>query len=259
MTTARALLALLGTGRQDGGIDVADLAAAGRVRGAIRGLREKRGERPVGRKIGFSNARLWPVYGVDRPMWNYVWDTTLHAAGAGPLPLAGFAEPRIEPEIVLELAAAPEPGMDEAALLGCVGRVAHGFELVHSVFPGWRFTVAQCTAAFGLHGALLCGPWQDIAARSGDWGRWLSDFSVTLSVNGRAIETGHASNVLGGPLRALKHLVDAIGADPGAPRLAAGELVSTGTLTDALPVRPGDLCETAVEGIPLPGLRLAFA
>jgi 2-keto-4-pentenoate hydratase len=40
-------------------------------------------------------------------------------AAQHPFPLAPFAEPRIEPEIVFGLAAAPSPDMDEAALLDC--------------------------------------------------------------------------------------------------------------------------------------------
>src|SRR5215510_15491536 len=58
-------------------------------------------------------------------------------AAQHPFALAPFAEPRIEPEIVFRLAAAPSPEMDEAALFGCIDWVAQGFEIVHSVFPGW--------------------------------------------------------------------------------------------------------------------------
>ena len=61
--------------------------------------------------------------------------------------LAGLAEPRIEPEIVFRLAAAPTPDMDERALLGCIDAVAHGFEVVQSIFPGWGFTAPDAVAA----------------------------------------------------------------------------------------------------------------
>jgi 2-oxo-3-hexenedioate decarboxylase len=52
-------------------------------------------------------------------------------------PLVGLAEPRIEPEIVFKLAGAPSLGMGEEALLGSIDWVAHGFEIVQSIFPGW--------------------------------------------------------------------------------------------------------------------------
>lgn len=253
---ARELLALLGTGRQSGDITVPDMEAARRVTARVRALREARGERVVGRKIGFSNRTIWPLYGVDGPIWNYVWDTTLHAAAESPgLDLATFAEPRIEPEIVLHLARAPEPGMDETALLGCIDRVAHGFEIVQSIFPGWKITAAGAAAAYGLHGALLVGPWAEIGADRAGWAARLADFTLTLRRDGTAVETGHARNVLDGPVTALRHLVDTIGDGP--ERLQAGEIVTTGTLTDAQPMVPGAVWSTSFDGIALPGLRLA--
>ena len=38
----------------------------------------------------------------------------------------------------------------------------------------------------------------------------------------------------------------------------AGEIVSTGTLTDAHPVAPGETWSTAFDGLPLPGLQIRF-
>jgi 2-keto-4-pentenoate hydratase len=40
------------------------------------------------------------------------------------------------------------------------------------------------------------------------------------------------------------------------PAVAAGEIVSTGTLTAALPVQPGETWSTALSGIELPGFTL---
>lgn len=254
---AGTLFGMLGTGTQRDDIAVADMAAARRIAARVRALREARGERVVGRKIGFSNRAIWPVYGVDGPMWNYVWNTTLHEAPSGEarIALAGMPEPRVEPEIVLHLARAPEPGMDEAALLGCIDRVAHGFEVVQSVFPGWKLTAPGAAAAFGLHGALVVGPWREIGADRAGWGARLADFSLTLRRDGTAVETGHASIVLGGPVSALRFLVETIGDGP--ERLRAGEIVTTGTLTDAQPLRPSEVWSTTLDGIDLPGLRLA--
>ena len=97
--------------------------------------REERGEKRVGRKIGFTNRTIWEEYKVYAPIWGYVYKYTLHElSNTTSLSLAGLAEPRIEPEIVFGLAGAPDPEMDEAALLSCVEWVAHGFEIVQSIF-----------------------------------------------------------------------------------------------------------------------------
>ena len=78
--------------------------------------------RPQGR---FTNSRIWDEYGVRAPNWGYVYDRTVHDL-AKTLSLAPYAEPKIEPEIIVGLCAVPSPGMDDAALLSCIGWVAHG-------------------------------------------------------------------------------------------------------------------------------------
>ncbi len=65
-----------------------------------------------------------------------------------------------------------------------------------------------------------------------------------------------ASNVLDGPLHALKHLTEVLHNDPDHPPLAAGEIVTTGTLTRAFPVSAGEVWTTRLAGFDLPGARL---
>ncbi len=238
------------------------LGGAYRVTAEIRRLREARGERVVGRKIGFTNTMIWDAYNVAAPIWGYVYETTLHRLGnlASTAALTSFVEPRIEPEIVFGLARAPEPGMDERALLACLAWVAPGFEVVQSLFPGWRFRAPDTVAAFGLHGALFLG---EPAAVTPDnevaWLEALGRFEIQLRREGAVVETGCAANVLRtGPLAALRYLVEVLADDPANPMLAAGEVVTTGTLTDAYPIRAGETWDTRIAGLSLSDIRLAF-
>jgi 2-oxo-3-hexenedioate decarboxylase len=183
---AKEAFAVLGTGRQ-----VAPFSGrhpdfgpedAYRVTAAVRALRETRGERAVGRKIGFTNRTIWAEYNVHAPMWGYVYDRTVHdlLEGGMNVSLSDLAEPRIEPEVVFGLAAAPVPGMDKPAPLGCIDWVAHGFEIVQSIFPNWTFLAPDTIAAYGLHGALWIGPRHSIAPRPDEWLRELSAFEIDL-------------------------------------------------------------------------------
>jgi 2-oxo-3-hexenedioate decarboxylase len=234
------------------------LEDAYRVTAAVRRLRKSRGDTPVGRKIGFTNRTTWPDY---QPMWGYVYDRTVYdlAAIEGTFSLRGLAEPRIEPELVFRVAAAPTPGMDERALFGCVDAIAHGFEVVHSIFPGWVFTAPDAVAAFGVHGALLLGPWHPVAAHKEAWRQALSTFSIELLCDEKFVDQGQASNVLGGPLTALRHLVELLARDPINPPLAAGEIITTGTLTHVPPVAPGERWTTKLAGVDLDGIAVRFA
>ena len=95
-------------------------------------IRRAAGEKPVGRKIGFTNRNIWPEYGVSEPIWGYVYDATLRMApdNRGVQSLEGAMEPKIEPEIVFRLREAPRPGMGEQELAECIDWFAHGFEAV---------------------------------------------------------------------------------------------------------------------------------
>ena len=212
---------------------------------------------PVGRKIGFTNRRLWDEYGVRAPIWGYVYDRTLHDL-ATPLPLAPYSAPKIEPEIMFGLAKAPAPGMDDTALLDCVDWVAHGYEIVQSIFPDWEFSAPDTVIAEAMHGALLIGPRHEVGANANGWLRTLTSFEIELFCDGKLMDKGHALNVLEGPLSTVRYLMDLLARDPDNPPLAAGEIVSTGTLTRALPVKPGETWTTKLNGIALEGASLRF-
>jgi 2-oxo-3-hexenedioate decarboxylase len=235
------------------------LGEAYRVTALIRRAFEARGEKVTGRKIGFTNRDLWKIYGVESPIWGYVTDRTTQALADGKAVAAkDFLEPLIEPEIMFGLRARPAPDMNDEALLDCIEWVCLGFEIVQSIFPGWKFAAADAIAANGLHGALLVGARHDIAPRRTGWLHELSTFEIELSCNGKPSQRGGGDRVLGSPLYALRHLLQLLAADPHNPVPDAGELVSTGTLTLAMPVAAGQTWTAAVSGIPLPAATLRF-
>ncbi|MEQ8897021.1 MAG: hypothetical protein RID23_07990 [Roseovarius sp.] len=256
---AAALLEAYDSGRLlaplSGRINGFDALTAARVAHEITARRIARGERMVGRKIGFTNRSIWPIYGVTGPIWGPVWNTTLHDLSDAPVPLPNLPEPRLEPEIIFGLKSAPSAGMTPQDLAQCIDWVSHGFEIVFSPFPGWKFTAPDCQAGFGLHGALFVGPRLPLTP---DRAAALPDLSITLHGPEGKHLTGRGSDVLDGPLHALAHLLDTLAADPQATPLGAGEIVTTGTLTDAVPLSPGDTWETRLDGIDLPGAKITL-
>jgi 2-keto-4-pentenoate hydratase len=231
-----------------------------RVTPLVRRMYEAGGAKALGRKIGFTNRTIWEQYGVYAPIWGYVFDRSVHdLAAVETLPLAPFSEPRIEPEIMFGLGAAPSAAMDDAALLSCIEWVALGFEIVQSIFPDWKFAASDTVAANGVHGALLIGPRHPVAPRAAEWQRTLASFAIDLSCGGRVVDRGHGGNVLDGPLSALRHLTGLLASDPLNPPLVAGEIISTGTLTKAMPVTAGETWTAAPTGIALDAIRLRFS
>jgi 2-oxo-3-hexenedioate decarboxylase len=206
------VLAALTTHRQvaafssrPGGLTLADAYG---VTPRLRAAFEARGETVIGRKIGFTNRNIWAQYGVYAPIWGYVTDsTTCDLARTSARRASDFAEPRIEPEIMFALKAEPAPDMNEAALLDCIEWVSFGYEIVQSIFPGWKFAPPDTVAANALHGALYIGARHAVAPRQTEWLRELATFEAELSCNGRVVDRGGGAAVLDSPLSALRHLV----------------------------------------------------
>jgi 2-keto-4-pentenoate hydratase len=236
------------------------LADAYRVTPMLRAAFEARGEKIIGRKIGFTNREMWKVYGVQAPVWGYVTDHTAYdLAHTKVQRVKNFVEPRIEPEIMFGLKAAPLPDMNEAALLDCIEWVSLGYEVVQSIYPDWKFTAADTVAANGVHGALLVGSRHAIALRKLEWQQQLATFAVELYCNGKLSQRGGGALVLDSPLLALRHLVELLANDTHNPPLGAGEIISTGTLTLAMPVKAGESWTTRVAaGVPLEKIDLRF-
>ena len=223
--------------------------------------RRAQGWTTVGRKIGFTNRTIWPRYGVYQPMWAHVWAHTVHFApdGKAVLPLNGLVQPRIEPEVVFKLKGPVPLTNDAAAILASIEWMAPGFEIVQSHFPDWKFAAADCTAAFGLHGALVIGaPLAVTETNRAALAEALPVFELTLSRGDTVIDRGVGSNVLDSPALALAHLARLLANQPQSPQLAAGEIVTTGTVTDAWPVAAGEVWSSDYGALGIKGLALSF-
>jgi 2-oxo-3-hexenedioate decarboxylase len=238
-----------------------DADAAYDVLRCIETERLARGWIPVGRKIGFTNTTIWELYGVTGPMWARVWDRTVHVAAAGAavsISLAPFVQPRIEPEVVFGLSGRiPAASSDAVELLSCVAWMAPGFEIVQCQFPGWRFAAPDSTASFGLHGALVVGARVAVTDENrAAVAAALATFELTLSRDGAVVERGSGANVLGSPALALGFLERTVARQPQFSSPAAGELITTGTLTNAYAIEPGERWESHYGALGLDGITL---
>ena len=239
-----------------------DTAAAYAVADLIHAMRLAEGARAVGRKIGFTNPAMWAQYGVSAPVWAYVYNTTVTYLADSPdtstCSLRGFVNPKIEPEIIFHFHTSPPPDGDVAAVLACVDWVAHGFEMVQSPYPNWKFQAADAIAVGGLHARLLVGKRQPVDTLGANLQEALAAFTLALSCDGQLLETGKGANVLGHPLAAVNHLMQVLASQLPHQPLQANELVTTGTVTSAYSVQAGQTWQTALEGIALPGLSVSF-
>lgn len=226
-------------------------------------LRQARGERPVGRKVGFTNRNIWPEYGATAPIWAHVYDDTLLFAtnNAATVSLRGSVQPKLEPEIAFKLRAPLPVGCaDPALMLESLEWLAPSFEIVCCHFPDWKFRPVDAAADFSLHWRLIIGmpyaiPQDEIPILAAQ----LRDCKVTLGKDGKVMGRGIGANALDHPALALAFLADMLARQPQFDRLAAGEIITTGTLTAALAVSPGETWVSRYEGLSgVTGLTLRF-
>ena len=237
-----------------------DLTAAYAVERELVRMRGESGHRPVGRKVGFANKAVWRALKLETLVWAHMYDDTVHVApnGAATLAIGRMYAPKIEPEIVFKLRARlGDVGADAAAALAAVEWIALGFEIIDAVYPGWKFQPADFVAAYGLHAALVVGEPRHVeAAAIGALVEQLPSFKVRLLKNGEVVEEGSGKNSLRSPALCLAELAAAIARRPDTEPLASGELISSGTLTNSLPIAAGETWRAEVEGLDLAPINL---
>ena len=218
-----------------------DLATAYVVEAQLTRLRRESGRTTVGRKVGYASKALWRKLKLETLVWARMYDDTVKYAenGSAVLSLAGMCSPRVEPEIVFKLKQ-PIRSPSASDALEAVEWFALGFEIVDCVFPDWKFQPADFVASYGLHAALIVGePVHVEPEMIAALAEQLPTFKVRLLRDGQLIEEGSGKNSLGSPALSLGELAAAIGRQPGAEPLAAGELISSGSLTASHPVADG--------------------
>ena len=227
----------------------------------VRSMRIARGEQPRGYKIGFTNRSIWPRYNATAPIWGTVYETTLsYSQGSSTISLKGISQPRIEPEAVLTLRATPPANCTLEQLFDCVESVAPGFEIVQSHLKDWKFALPDAVADGSLHAKLVVGqqtPVRSLAKSADEFCKLLAACKVSLHCDGAHKDAGAGANVLGDPLSALHYFVHEIQACPGAPALHGGDVITTGTWTDAYPVS-AEQTWLAQFDAPLSQLTLSF-
>jgi 2-oxo-3-hexenedioate decarboxylase len=236
------------------------LDAAYDVEAELARLRRLQGHATTGRKVGYANKALWRALKLETLVWAHMYDDTVTMAegNVGMLSLDRMCSPRLEPEIVFKLRAPIEAAdPDPAVVLASVEWLALGFEIVDSIFADWTFQPADFVAAYGLHAALVVGePHPLDAASIPAVVEQLSTFRVQLLRNGSPAAEGSGRNCLRSPALCLGVLAAAVAKRAPDEPLAAGELVSSGTLTEPQPIVPGETWTASVEGLPLPDLTL---
>jgi 2-keto-4-pentenoate hydratase len=214
-----------------------DLKEAYAVQEAGLARRIAAGEVLVGWKIGYTSAAMREQMGVDVPNFGPLTDKMVLASGQS----VGFGlwQPRVEPEVLVVLGQDVPPSSSRAQVAASVREVRAALEVVDSVWRDYRFRLEDNTADGSSAAHVVVGP---ILPKGAD----LASIEVTLQVqDGRELRAT-PKEAMGHPFEAVRWLAAALRSSGRC--LRAGDLVLTGGLTAAVPLREGDVVSARFGG-----------
>lgn len=190
-------------------------------------LRERRGERLAGVKLGFTSKAKAEQMGVSDVIIGSLTDR-MRIEDGGTFAVRHGVHPRIEPEVAFRLG-------PDAELVA----VAPALEIIDSRYRDFRFSLADVVADNTSASAFVLGPWTQLDR--------VDALAVDLLFDGEIVASGSTTDILGDPLRAL----------PAAQRMAAayehrlldGAVLLAGAATAAVALNAGTHVEARVAGL----------
>ncbi|WP_020666801.1 2-keto-4-pentenoate hydratase [Amycolatopsis nigrescens] len=200
------------------------------------------GDTVKGHKVGLASAAMQRQMGVDQPDYGHLLGAMFHLEHQ-PIPAGAFLQPRIEPEIAFVLGRPlAGPGVTVADAVRAVEFVLPALEIVDSRITDWQISIVDTIADNASSGGVVLGsrptPLSAVDLRLA---------GCTLHANGELAATGAGGAVLGSPLNALVWLANTVG--PLGIALEPGHVVLPGSMTKAIPLRPGDTVVSTVAGL----------
>lgn len=190
----------------------------------------------AGYKIGATNEVAQRIFDVDAPFFGRVFAPSVLESPAEIT--AGTVRLHIiEAEFDFTLKKdlpARDGTYSRDEVMAAVDNLHPAIEIPDSRYKNWREAgMPQLAADNAVAALLVLGP------PAADWRELdLSRHTVTVKVNGEAVDEGSGANVLGDPRNVLVWLANELsGRGLG---LEAGQIVTTGSAADVITVKPGD-------------------
>lgn len=197
------------------------------VQEALVGLRQAKGERLTGVKLGFTSKAKMAQMGVSEVIVGRLTDAMRIGNGAE-LDLSDFIHPRAEPEVAFRLSRHVDPDDPTTDIESCVDAVAPAIEVIDSRFQDFRFTFTDVVADNTSAAGYAVGAWRPLSD--------VANRAVRLRTPQREA-VGSTAAILGAPLAALHALLDMC--RRRRIPLGPGQAVLAGAATAALPLTAG--------------------
>ena len=227
---------------QDATVDSLTVEQAYAVQQRVIEARTHRGERVVGYKVGCTSPAIRQQFGLDEPICGRVLAPHVHHHNAT-VDCRQLFQPAVEPEFVIRMGedldrelAADEP------ITQFIETVAPGIEVHNYHFWLGPPSLQELIASNGIHACLIMGTEQKIPSGY-DWN--LEQVSLIKNTTPAAVGTG--GQIMGGPLKSLRWLVNHL-VQQG-QSIQAGDIVIPGSPVELISVQTGDSVTAHFSGL----------
>ena len=201
------------------------------IQDALRAELERRGERPIGWKLGFTSGSSQATHGVNEPAAGFLL-AGQHASGAE-VSVGGFVGLGVEVEVAFRMRTKlVGPGVSADTALNAVEGALPALELPDFLYTGKPGAVDFIANSVHAKAIVLGSPLTPLR------GLDLALEGVVYEQNGEIVGTYTAAEVMGNPLNALAWLANHLGTRGLA--LKPGDVVISGAISKMLRPKAGD-------------------
>ncbi|MFI5458054.1 MAG: 2-keto-4-pentenoate hydratase [Isosphaerales bacterium] len=207
------------------------IAQAYALQSEVAYLREQRGEKVIGYKIGCTSQAVQEQLGIAQPIFGRLYDSECHRTGVR-LSVGCYANLAVEGEMAVRLSRdLPSSPLSEKEYLDAVDTLFPVIELHHYVLRNGKTSCTELIANNGMHGGFVLAEYETRCR-----GEVIRVGNLTVRID--EVEMGVVTEpwTMGGPSASLRWLAGRL-AEFGL-RLLRGQVVLTGSPLRLFPVGP---------------------
>lgn len=204
-------------------------------------LREARGEKIIGYKMGLTSKAKREQMGLHAPVYGVLTD---RMQVRGNFHLKGTIHPKIEPEIAFLIGKQLSGKVTESDVLAACSGVAAALEILDSRYKGFKYFSLPDVVADNSSSA-----WFTVGEFRKDFsGLNLAALGMRMSVNGQLAQQAVSSEISGSPVQSVIQLCELLAGHGKV--LPAGSIVLAGAATVAVQLEPGMTVQLDVDSLP---------
>jgi len=194
---------------------------------AVAALRQQRGDKQTGYKVGCTSPAIRTQIEIDHPVSGRLWESERHRSGCS-LKLNDFCNPAIEGELAVELTRDLHgENLPDSEIESAVGWVFPVIELHNAVFRRDKPSAAELIANNAIHAGFVAGTTRTEF-------RQLNSARLSIEIDGTVVDGYEGADLTKTIIQSLRWLAAHLARD--GRQLNTHETVLTGSLPKLIPV-----------------------